>query len=100
MKKIQTFSINELTTFINSQLDDRPVDMNQPNGDQDCGCVLVHFGRHYFHRQIGPVSFSGVVNDRNQRLIGDNDVNQLINKLIHQKPKTYGEVKKILKNYI
>lgn len=99
MKDIKSFTVEELTKFINSQSDDRPVDMNQPNGDYDCGCVLVHFGRHYFHRQIKGVSFNNIENDRKQLLSGEHEVFHLITFLVNRKPKNYGEVKRILKNY-
>lgn len=35
----------ELIDFVDAQPDDRPVDFNQFYSIEDCGCLMVHFGK-------------------------------------------------------
>lgn len=38
-------TFQQLKDFINSQPDDRPVDMCQNMNSEECGCVMIHYGR-------------------------------------------------------
>lgn len=40
-----TVTKKQIIDFINSQPADRPVDMFNPNSNDRCGCVMVHYGR-------------------------------------------------------
>lgn len=100
MKDDKTFTLEELKAFINLQPDDRPIDMDQIYGDCGCGCVLVHFGRKFFHRKIVTVGFAHIFNDRGQYLCGLAGVWGLIGLLLRKRPTTYGQAKQILKNYV
>jgi hypothetical protein len=36
---------SDLKDFINSQPDDRLLNMDQPHSNESCGCILVHYGK-------------------------------------------------------
>jgi hypothetical protein len=97
--KTKTFTFKQLSEFINSQLDDRPVNMEQSYGDEDCGCILVHFGRHLSHRKIKDVGYNIINTDRSYVYMGDYDTRCFIDDVIDRKPQTYGEVKKYLTRF-
>jgi hypothetical protein len=93
------FTFQELADFIGQQSDTRPVHMGITDDTYNCGCVLIHFGRRYFHRNIKAVGFRLILNDRDQYLTGDDKTFDFIDMLIKKKPKTYKQVKKYLSNF-
>lgn len=42
---MRTVTKQELIDFVDAQPDDRPVDFNQFYSIEDCGCLMVHFGK-------------------------------------------------------
>jgi hypothetical protein len=99
--KTKNFKFSDLADFINSQNDDRFIEMT---GEQilDCGCVLTHFGRYKTHTPITSIGFTFFTNNRQQVCyIEDRDIClAFISELINKKVKNYKMAKKILMNYV
>jgi hypothetical protein len=100
--KTKNFKFSDLADFINSQNDDRFIEMT---GEQmlDCGCVLTHFGRHKTHTPIIDVGFTFFKNDRQQVCYiedYDNRCFRFITDLIDRKVKSYEQAKKIIQKYL
>ncbi len=43
-----TLTKQQVIDFINSQPDDREVNMNQNDSEDSCGCLLIHLARQYY----------------------------------------------------
>lgn len=87
--KYSMVTTKEILDFIDGQPDDRPVNLNENDSTDECGCVMVHYGKEVLGLEDFVCGF---------RRIGDFiDLEQLINKIVDFdgiRPKNYGELKK------
>ncbi len=100
---MNTFSLKELLAFIAKCPNDREINMLQPHWRAErrndiCGCLLVQFALYRFPEATGfSAGFRGInFHEREKNLIGNEEVIDLVHKLIAIEPKTYGAVKKIV----
>lgn len=93
-----------LEEFINEQPDERPVDFNEPRARQeDCGCVLIHYGREVLG--LRGTLLAGVYGVRIYNEIEVSETISVPDKLFSNravaaginKPETYGELRALLK---
>jgi hypothetical protein len=95
MKRVK---IKEFHDWIESQPDDRNVDMRECLDNDPCGCVMVQYGRHNGFPEFewcGSVSwmFSG---SPVARFEDDKYLSEIIEYGYHNRSKTFGELKKDL----
>jgi hypothetical protein len=98
---MKTFTFSEFKDWILGQPDDAPINMrNSINTPENCGCLLIQFGR------TKGLSFHGcgfnILNDSNHRTVaeigGENDCEcvSLISRALKHEVKTFKEVKRLL----
>lgn len=42
----------QLLDFVNTQSDDRPIDFNQNESFEECGCLMVHYGKEVLCKSL------------------------------------------------
>lgn len=84
----------ELIDFVDAQPDDRPIDFQQFYSTEDCGCLMIHFGKEVLNlkgRFYCDNSRWKGANDTLAYLQGDNFI--FYNIVSNSHVKTYGELK-------
>ncbi len=97
MKK---FKFQEVINFIKKTPDDTPIDFGNPNNNENCGCLMVQFGRSkglkFSACNYKGDAFYGVFPDYVAE-IKDFPYKNVINYFNGDHAKTFGEVKAYLK---
>ncbi len=94
--KNKNFDFKQLSAFVQSQKDDRPIVMSLGNDPYNCGCILAHFGRKVGKRNITSIGFSHFKDDRNQFYNGDSKVFVFISEAARLRIRNYEQAKKLL----
>lgn len=90
----------EFIDFINSQPDNRSIDMLDDNGD-GCGCVMIHYGQDvlkYSRPSAGTVCIWEKNNFDETVVQMEKDIFNFIPNSYWESIKNYGDVKKLLHN--
>lgn len=105
--KTKTFTFSELRNFVNSQKDNRQINMAHGS---DLGCVLTHFLRKRFRKKIGMCGITMASFDENDKTAGhmqviseDGDIlERYMMALIREQVSDYATAKKLLnsKSYV
>lgn len=92
-------SIEDIKDFIFKQSDDRPLNMTENKSYNDCGCIMVHYGKDILNIKE-PFSCGAARIGENFHIYGGlcklhwTVANWFVN--YEASPKTYGELKKFL----
>lgn len=103
-----TYTFNDLKSFVLSQRDERKINMTQ-SGDAisdeniSCGCILVQFGRRRYKRKIQHVGYSSIF-FKNDRMITATDRDEkkchdVISQCLGRGVKNYKQAKEIVNKY-
>lgn len=88
-----------LEQFVNEQPDERPINFSQARvDDEDCGCLLVHYGREHGLKGRLECGYAQVseINGR-QIEVPDSEYScETVNKGVDRKPTTYGQLRALL----
>lgn len=104
MNKPIQFTMDDLRKWILAQPDDKAVDMREIHSYDDCGCILLQYGRNLGFQ---PPFFCGtedIYNDGNPLYAGrlaEGDVatvRPFIMRCLIKLPSTFGQVKTLLPN--
>lgn len=100
MPNNNTFTFQELSDFVNSQKDDRKINMHGAvvADNESVGCILVHFGRKKYHEKIDRVGYNSIFTKRNNRTVlsNCNQVSAFIQSCIRKNITNYRQAKQIL----
>ena len=95
------YSFQELKDFVNSQPDDKKVDMSDNNGI-DTGCVLIQFAKNKNCQNISGCCYNTIYMKEGKRLAPDSEsdsdsIAYIILNCINKQVKKYKEVKEIFR---
>jgi len=103
-----TYTFDDLKSFVLSQRDERRIDMLQGGdsiSDQNisCGCILVQFGRRKYKRKIQHVGYSTLF-FKNNRMITATDRDEkkchaVIRQCLDHGVDNYKQAKEIINKY-
>jgi len=99
MKKDKIFTYNDLKQFVLSQRDDRPIVMNVADDPYNCGCVLAHYARKIFKKQVTNVGFAMAVAGKTYLCASTDDYSKVfdyVSKLVYRRIENYGQAKRLL----
>jgi hypothetical protein len=91
---MKTIPIEEFKQWIMDQPDDRPVDMDEPRGSQDCCCVMAQFARDYLHASPNLINCGMKTFGANQDACLERSIWPFLE--VTEEAKTFGEIKKHL----
>lgn len=96
-------TFEEFADFIRSQPDERPVNMREATSGAECGCLLIHFGRHknFSFDSNYKATWSALFNVRGERFdfINYEKCVDYIDQAIVNEIKSYAEAKQLLNGH-
>ncbi len=99
MKTTINLSNEQVIEFINKQPDSRPVNFDEPNGNDECGCLLIHLFKERFPKDTNvSCAFQNVKSAFNELNI-DGNVVVFLDKDQEEKKKTGDECARAIKTY-
>jgi hypothetical protein len=95
--KNKKVTFQKLVDFVNSQPDDRPINFSQNSFHENCGCLMVHYGK--FVGVIGErCSFTSVVDYNGEELVkfDESCSNLVTNCVLYYSVSNYKELKDLV----